>query len=171
MTNLTDEGIYALVERHSSLERIHLSYCDQVSVRAITFLLNRLMRLTHLSLTGVTAFKTPELQSFCRPTPPVSTKPWMRIRALRPHRCFVDSLTGLQRAPASFVLRVFRPGRRISTGLPQCPARGEHHPRIRRRFDPSRIRLFRIEYHHPRHHRFSASYQLVPPRSVEPRRT
>jgi len=69
--NLTDEGVHALVERHSSLERIHLSYCEQVSVKSVTFLLNRLMRLTHLSLTGVTAFKTPELQQFCRPAPPV----------------------------------------------------------------------------------------------------
>jgi hypothetical protein len=170
---LTDEGIYALVERHSSLERIHLSYCDQVSVRAITFLLNRLMRLTHLSLTGVTAFKTPELQSFCRPTPPVSGNRWlwMRLRALCPHSCVVDSLTGFQRAPTSFILRVFGPGRRVSAGLPQCPSRGEHYPGIRRRFDPPRVRFFRVEHHHPRHHRFSASYQLVPPRSVDPRTT
>jgi hypothetical protein len=92
VTNLTDEGIYALVERHSSLERIHLSYCDQVSVRAITFLLNRLMRLTHLSLTGVTAFKTPELQSFCRPTPPVSGVETGRTRGLELHRCVVALL-------------------------------------------------------------------------------
>ena len=32
-------------------------------------MLNRLLRLTHLSLTGVTAFRTPELQQFCRPAP------------------------------------------------------------------------------------------------------
>jgi F-box and leucine-rich repeat protein GRR1 len=72
VTRLTDQGIYALVERHATLERIHLSYCEQVSVQAITFLLNRLSKLTHLSLTGVTAFKTPELQQFCRAPPPVS---------------------------------------------------------------------------------------------------
>ncbi|KAK4684638.1 F-box and leucine-rich repeat protein GRR1, partial [Tremellales sp. Uapishka_1] len=69
VVNLTDEGIYALVERHSSLERIHLSYCENVTVKAITFMLNRLVHLTHLSLTGITAFKTPELQQFCRPPP------------------------------------------------------------------------------------------------------
>ncbi|ORY30822.1 hypothetical protein BCR39DRAFT_466339 [Naematelia encephala] len=67
--NLTDEGIYALVERHSSLERIHLSYCDKVSVKAVAFLLNRVLRLTHLSLTGIPVFKTSEFQQFCRPAP------------------------------------------------------------------------------------------------------
>jgi len=70
-THITDDAIYALVERHATLERIHLSYCDKISVKAIAFLLNRLLRLTHLSLTGVAAFKVPELQQFCRPTPSV----------------------------------------------------------------------------------------------------
>lgn len=72
VVNLTDEGVYALAERHSSLERIHLSYCDNISVRAITFLLNRLLKLSHLSLTGVSAFKNEELQQFRKATPPVS---------------------------------------------------------------------------------------------------
>jgi F-box and leucine-rich repeat protein GRR1 len=56
---------------HTTLERIHLSYCDNLTVKAVTFMLNRLLRLTHLSLTAVRAFKTPELQQFCRATPSV----------------------------------------------------------------------------------------------------
>lgn len=73
MTKITDEAIRALAERHDSLERIHLSYCDKVSVDAVTYLLNNLMSLTHLSLTGVSAFKKSELQQFCRPVPSVSS--------------------------------------------------------------------------------------------------
>ncbi|KAG6895417.1 hypothetical protein C0992_001379 [Termitomyces sp. T32_za158] len=69
VTNLTDEAIYALGERHTSLERIHLSYCDQISILAIHFLLQKLDKLTHLSLTGVPAFRQPELQKFCRDPP------------------------------------------------------------------------------------------------------
>lgn len=70
--NLTDEAVFALAERHATLERIHLSYCDQISVMAIHFLLQKLHKLTHLSLTGVTAFRQPELQRFCRAAPAVS---------------------------------------------------------------------------------------------------
>lgn len=72
VSNLTDEAIYALAERHSTLERIHLSYCDQISVMAIHFLLQKLHKLTHLSLTGIPSFRKPELQQFCRPPPQVN---------------------------------------------------------------------------------------------------
>lgn len=68
---MTDKGILPLAERCSTLERIHLSYCDKITVKAVTALLNRLPLLTHLSLTGISCFKTPELQQFCRPAPDV----------------------------------------------------------------------------------------------------
>lgn len=67
--NITDEAIHALVERANTLERLHLSYCNNLTVPAITYLLNKLPRLTHLSLTGVSSFRTSELQAFCRPPP------------------------------------------------------------------------------------------------------
>ena len=76
LNNLTDKAIYALGDRHQTLERVHLSYCDQITPTAIHDLLQRLQRLTHLSLTGNPAFLRPELQRFCRPPPdvrPVST--------------------------------------------------------------------------------------------------
>ncbi|KAF5333408.1 hypothetical protein D9611_002635 [Ephemerocybe angulata] len=69
VANLTDEAIYSLGERHATLERIHLSYCDQISVMAVHFLLLKLHKLTHLSLTGVPAFRQAELQRFCREAP------------------------------------------------------------------------------------------------------
>jgi len=76
LNNLTDKAIYALGDRHRTLERVHLSYCDRITLTAIHDLLQRLQRLTHLSLTGNPAFLRPELQQFCRPPPavrPVST--------------------------------------------------------------------------------------------------
>ncbi|EJF62777.1 RNI-like protein, partial [Dichomitus squalens LYAD-421 SS1] len=69
VNNLTDQAIQALGERHATLERIHLSYCDQISVMAIHYLLQKLPKLTHLSLTGIPAFRRAELQQFCRPPP------------------------------------------------------------------------------------------------------
>lgn len=72
VTNLTDQAIFALADRHSTLERIHLSYCQNITIMSIHFLLQRLTKLTHLSLTGIPAFRRPELQQFCRPAPRVS---------------------------------------------------------------------------------------------------
>jgi F-box and leucine-rich repeat protein GRR1 len=72
VVNVTDKGITALAERRSTLERLHLSYCENITPRAVSYLLNRLPLLTHLSLTGISAFKTPELQQFSRKPPGVS---------------------------------------------------------------------------------------------------
>ncbi|KAH8830366.1 hypothetical protein DL96DRAFT_1592615 [Flagelloscypha sp. PMI_526] len=69
VNRLTDEAIYALARRHNTLERIHLSYCDQITVMAIYFLLQKLHKLTHLSLTGVPAFRQQQYQQFCREPP------------------------------------------------------------------------------------------------------
>lgn len=71
VNNLTDEAVFSLAERHATLERIHLSYCEQISAMAIHFLLQKLHKLTHLSLTGIPAFRQPELQQFCREPPKV----------------------------------------------------------------------------------------------------
>ncbi|VUC21700.1 unnamed protein product [Clonostachys rosea] len=52
-----------------SLERVHLSYCVNLTLKSIIRLLNSCPRLTHLSLTGVAAFQRDEFQPFCRPAP------------------------------------------------------------------------------------------------------
>jgi hypothetical protein len=72
VTNITDKGIQTLAERYSTMERLHLSYCDKVSVKTVAFLLNRLPLLTHLSVTGISVFRTAELQQFSREPPDVS---------------------------------------------------------------------------------------------------
>jgi len=105
---ITDESVYALSQSHrryiqggagqpelayaglistnaSSLERVHLSYCTNLTLRvrilylpisentnrdqSIIVLLNNCPRLTHLSLTGVHAFLRTDLDAFCRDAP------------------------------------------------------------------------------------------------------
>lgn len=73
VNNLTDQAVYALTPRRATLERLHLSYCNQISVFAINFMLQKLPKLNHLSLTGIDAFRNPEFQQFCRQPPSVST--------------------------------------------------------------------------------------------------
>jgi len=75
VNQLTDEAIYSLGDRHQTLERVHLSYCDQITVMAVHYLLQKLQKLNHLSLTGIPAFRRPELQQFCRTPPPVRPVP------------------------------------------------------------------------------------------------
>ena len=70
----------------SSLERVHLSYCVNLTLRvsftwhhpkktkltglqSVIFLLNNCPKLTHLSLTGVEAFLRSDLEKFCRDAP------------------------------------------------------------------------------------------------------
>lgn len=79
VVNLTDQAVFALSERQSSLERIHLSYCEQITIPAIHFLLQRLHKLTHLSLTGIPAFRRDELQRFCRTPPRVSLLVFLKL--------------------------------------------------------------------------------------------
>ncbi|KAK0652782.1 hypothetical protein B0T16DRAFT_505470 [Cercophora newfieldiana] len=59
---------------HSSLERVHLSYCTNLTLQSILRLLNSCPRLTHLSLTGVQAFLREDLEMFCRDAPPEFTE-------------------------------------------------------------------------------------------------
>lgn len=53
----------------SSLERVHLSYCTNLTLNSVIYLLENCRKLTHLSLTGVQAFLRPDLEEFCREAP------------------------------------------------------------------------------------------------------
>ncbi|TVY58178.1 SCF E3 ubiquitin ligase complex F-box protein grrA, partial [Lachnellula suecica] len=86
-SNITDNSVYALAHSRaramergsksgdeysqaiSSLERVHLSYCTNLTLESIVVLLNNCLKLTHLSLTGVVAFLRPDLEPFCREAP------------------------------------------------------------------------------------------------------
>ncbi|OTA53090.1 RNI-like protein [Hypoxylon sp. EC38] len=94
-SSITDESMYALAganrhgqsrrnttgntsRRHEyhtgSLERVHLSYCTNLTLPSIIKLLNCCPKLTHLSLTGVPAFLRDDLEIFCREAPPDFTE-------------------------------------------------------------------------------------------------
>ncbi|KAL9632802.1 MAG: hypothetical protein Q9164_005093 [Protoblastenia rupestris] len=79
-TAITDRSILALAKAHpdqrqkpgatSLLERVHLSYCVNLTLQGIHALLNQCPKLTHLSLTGVQAFYDQRnLTAFCREAP------------------------------------------------------------------------------------------------------
>ncbi|KAL4919308.1 hypothetical protein BDW62DRAFT_209791 [Aspergillus aurantiobrunneus] len=78
---ITDASILALARPSpdhsipfSSLERVHLSYCINLTMIGIHALLNSCPRLTHLSLTGVASFLRDELTRFCRAAPEEFTR-------------------------------------------------------------------------------------------------
>ncbi|CAG8463819.1 6732_t:CDS:2 [Funneliformis mosseae] len=69
---ITDQAIITLIENRvvqHTLERVHLSYCVNLTVPAVLELVNSCFRLTHLSLTGVPAFLRSDVQQFCRQPP------------------------------------------------------------------------------------------------------
>lgn len=72
--NITDYGILALAQRSLDdpsyrIERVHLSYCANLTLQSISPLVKAATSLTHLSLTGVQAFMRQDLMQFCRPPP------------------------------------------------------------------------------------------------------
>lgn len=71
--NINDASIEALANsRHlfeDTLERVHLSYCTQIGIYPVYRLLMACPKLTHLSLTGITAFLRYDITKFCRPPP------------------------------------------------------------------------------------------------------
>ncbi|QRG40547.1 hypothetical protein FDK38_005026 [Candidozyma auris] len=74
---ISDAGIMELVRRRGEqdcLERVHLSYCTNLTIGPIYFLLKNCPRLTHLSLTGISAFLRREITQYCRDPPPDFTE-------------------------------------------------------------------------------------------------
>lgn len=70
--HITDRGITQLVHKRGPgdlLERVHLSYCTQLTQQPIFLLLRHCPKLTHLLLTGIQAFLRPEFRQFCRAAP------------------------------------------------------------------------------------------------------
>ncbi|KAG9317465.1 hypothetical protein JVU11DRAFT_1667 [Chiua virens] len=61
---LTDNAIYHLGDHGRALERLHLSYCDRISLKAIHHLLRNAPRLNHLTATGVPAARRMGLSRF-----------------------------------------------------------------------------------------------------------
>lgn len=72
-SQITDEGILALAENsrnsEDTLERVHLSYCVNLTIYPIYKLLKACPKLTHISLTGISQFLRPDITKFCREPP------------------------------------------------------------------------------------------------------
>ncbi|ABN67173.2 protein required for glucose repression and for glucose and cation transport [Scheffersomyces stipitis CBS 6054] len=74
---ITDSGILELVRRRGEqdcLERVHLSYCTNLTIGPIYLLLKSCPKLTHLSLTGISSFLRREITQYCRDPPPDFTE-------------------------------------------------------------------------------------------------
>lgn len=69
---LTDIAIFALAEHAIALERLHLCYCDRLSLDAVHLLLKKLDHLQHLTVTGIPSFKRRGVHRFSDPPPAVS---------------------------------------------------------------------------------------------------
>ncbi|QLG71473.1 hypothetical protein HG535_0B05150 [Zygotorulaspora mrakii] len=71
-SQMTDEGLLNMISlrgRNDSLERVHLSYCSNLTIYPIYELLMACPRLSHLSLTAVPSFLRPDITAFCRLAP------------------------------------------------------------------------------------------------------
>src|ERR1700709_1429715 len=71
---LTDIAIFALAEHATGLERLHLSYCDRLSLEALHLLLRKLDRLQHLTATGVPSLRRRGVDRFSEIPPSVSPR-------------------------------------------------------------------------------------------------
>lgn len=119
VTNITDASLDALHAR-TSLERIHLSYCSNLTVSGVNDLLQHLPRLTHLSLTEVQAFRKKVLQVFCRPPPKVRRK--LSLQYSLGRRILTPKLdVGFQRSSTTLILCVFGTRSTRFTKIPPIP--------------------------------------------------
>jgi hypothetical protein len=100
---ITDLAVCALAEQASQLERLHLSYCDQLSLDSIHLLLRKSRHLQHLTATGVPAFRRQGVHRFSDPPPPVSPFVELRCSGLF---YFCESLLDFDPRPASSISSV-----------------------------------------------------------------
>jgi F-box and leucine-rich repeat protein GRR1 len=71
---LTDNAIYFLADHTPSLERLHLSYCDRITLKSLHHLMRSCKRLVHLTATGVPGAKRTGVGRFSDPPPEVCPK-------------------------------------------------------------------------------------------------
>ncbi|TFK22331.1 RNI-like protein [Coprinopsis marcescibilis] len=64
---LTDIALFTLAEHATQLERLHISYCDSLSLDAIHLLLRKLDHLQHLTATGIPSIRREGIQRFSDP--------------------------------------------------------------------------------------------------------
>ncbi|KAF9534701.1 hypothetical protein CPB83DRAFT_802835 [Crepidotus variabilis] len=66
---LTDIAVFSLAEHATGLERLHLSYCDHLSLDSIHLLLRKLENLQHFTATGIPALRRKGIGRFSEASP------------------------------------------------------------------------------------------------------
>ncbi|KZV81880.1 RNI-like protein [Exidia glandulosa HHB12029] len=71
VSNITDEAIMRLVSaRANTLERLHLSYCDKITLQPILAIIRHVKNLTHLSVSGLPeVLRWHDLRTYSLPPP------------------------------------------------------------------------------------------------------
>jgi len=72
LAKLTDNAVFFLAEHTPTLERLHLSHCDGLSLDSIHHAIRKLPELVHLSATGIPALARPGVERFSERAPQVS---------------------------------------------------------------------------------------------------
>jgi F-box and leucine-rich repeat protein GRR1 len=72
LRKLTDNSVFFLAEHTPTLERLHLSHCDGLSLESIHHVIKKLPGLIHLSATGIPALTRRGVERFSEPPPQVS---------------------------------------------------------------------------------------------------
>lgn len=72
LRKLTDNAVFFLAEHTPTLERLHLSHCDGVSLDSIHHAIRKLSVLVHLSATGIPALARPGVERFSEQATQVS---------------------------------------------------------------------------------------------------
>ena len=72
LRKLTDNAVFFLAEHTLTLERLHLSHCDGLSLDSIHHVIRKLPELVHLSATGIPALTRPGVERFSERPPHVS---------------------------------------------------------------------------------------------------
>ncbi|CAR24093.1 SCF ubiquitin ligase complex subunit GRR1 [Lachancea thermotolerans CBS 6340] len=114
-SQMTDEGLLnmmALRGRNDTLERVHLSYCSNLTIYPIYELLMACPKLSHLSLTAVPSFLRSDITAFCRAAPSDFSENQRQIfcvfsgKGVHKLRHYLMSLTAPTNGPQSNVREV-----------------------------------------------------------------
>ncbi|KIY67959.1 RNI-like protein [Cylindrobasidium torrendii FP15055 ss-10] len=67
--HLTDLGLSAIAEQAKSLERLHIDYCDKLTLDGVHLALKSLQNLEHLTATGIPSLRRKGIKRFSDPPP------------------------------------------------------------------------------------------------------
>lgn len=72
LRKITDNAVFFIAEHTATMERLHLSYCEAISLDAVHLVTKKLARLQHFTVTGIPALSRPGVARFSERPPAVS---------------------------------------------------------------------------------------------------